>query len=280
MKIVNVIAVLLITAAVVLGCSKSAPNRGIIALTPSLADAVWALDAESDYPLIGVSPFTTDKRAADLPKIQNIGSVETISSLHPAIVLLHPSDQVLAEKLTRMRVSVMMHAMDTIEDIEKTLRDLGQFMNRSDLAEDVIGRMNSEIKQARAAFYREKTPEILVVIDRLDMRFQQLYIAQKPSYLAELVEGCGFQPLHLNDDSWSRIEAEKLIQRNPEYIVFFARSADDAGEIRKAFIKNYPMISAVLLDHLFVYDDPDITVPGPDIGKRQLDLCHFLRESN
>lgn len=269
---------LLLSVILCLGCGCKPPQKnGIIALTPSLADAVWALNVDEMYPMIGVSPFATDKRAQKLPKVSNVGSVETIVSMHPALVLMHPSDDALAQKLSQMHIDVMMHGMDTFEDIKLTLQELGKRLEKPENAVDAIDEMQQLLDLNAKKYANPNPPEILLIIDRLDMRFQQLYLANAETYLAELVRGCGMNPLSYGPGLWVRIEAEKLIELNPKNILFFARSVEDAVAVKSIFSNNYPTLNAVQNHHLIVYEAPDITVPGPGVVKQQARLCEQLK---
>ncbi len=263
------------------GCSqKAGQTGGIIALTPSLAEAVWAMESENEHLLKATSPFTTDARADGMVRIQNVGALETIVSMRPELVLLHPSDAQLGDKLAAMGIPVMSHAMDTVADTESVMKELGQRLHREEAAARTIRTMHDELDANARRYFRDKKDRILIVVDRLDARMQQLYVARKPAFLADLVEGCGFDVIASGEDSWSRIGAEKLIESDPESILFLARSPEDARDVEKSFRETYSGLTAVRKDRFYVYDDPDITVPGPGMGKRQAKLCAFLEKHN
>ena len=255
------------------GCSQPKDPKGIVAMTPSLSEAVWEIAPEK---LIATSPYTTDPRAENLIRVQSTGSLETIVSLHPELVLLHSSDQALGDKLRTMGIATMTHDMDTIEDVRATVADLGKFLHLDDRAADIQKRLTSDLRENAARWHRENPTPILVIVDRLDMRMMQFYTAHAPTYIAELVSGCGFAPIAVGSRPWSRIEAEKLIQIDPPTIVFLARSREDADEVRKQFIQSYPQLHAVRSGRVLFYGNPDITVPGPEMGKRQRVLCEAL----
>lgn len=258
------------------GChhEKRTEPYGIVAMTPSLSEVVWAIDPDK---LIATSPFTTDKRAEGLIRVQNEGSLETIVSLNPAIVLLHASDIQLADKLETMHISTLRHAMDTIEEIDETLDDIGKILKNKEKSDEVKANMHRQLAENRRRYAQSKPSEILIIVDRLDARMMQFYLSQNTSYIATLVGGCGFKTIALNDENWLRIESETLIQRDPEAILFLTRSPEDAREVRNQFERQYALLSAVKRDRVIYYDKPEITVPGPEIGSRQTTLCESLR---
>ncbi len=268
---------ILVTSLTLLSCSpKNDRKHGVIALTPSLAEVVLALEDQSSSSLIAVSPWTVDDRVAALPKLDPASSLERIVDMRPALVLLHPSDQILHAKLEKLHVPVMAFSMDTIEEINRSISEIGQALDRSEISKTLVGSLKQTLLDNASRFKTDAQIPALVVIDRLDTRYQQLYIAQSPAYLASLVRGCGFEPLMVSSQKWARIDAETLIRLNPRFILFFARGPEDAESLRKQFASVYPMLDAVKNEAFLVYDNPDITVPGPEIGKRQAELCYEM----
>lgn len=271
------LAILLLLFSLILGChGKTEQRHGIIALTPAQADAVWAFGVEDSHPIIGISPYATDKRAENIPKIANAGSVETIVSMHPELVLMHPSDEQLSQKLETMHIKTMMHGMDTFSQIHHAIRELGQYFHDEQKAEDIISHIQNIMQDNARQYARTNPAPILIVIDRLDMRLQQLYLAGSETYLADLVRGCGMEPIVYGKDLWVRIESEKLIELNPAHILFLARSPEDATEIETLFKQYYPMLNAVQNNHLYIYHNPDISVPGPSVVELQKTLCDLF----
>lgn len=261
--------------------SMHAP-KPIIALTPSLTETLWALDIEhSDYKLVATSPFTNDARADSLIRLQSAGSLEQIVALKPALVLLHPADSRLKEQLEAMHIPTLSHAMDTIEDIESAIINIGKQINKRTQAHELLEQIHSDLK-ANAIHYRktETHPGILIIVDRLDARMLQFYTAQSPAYLADLVRGCGYEVIQASQNPWARVSAEQLIELNPTSILFLAHDSDDAQQIASEMRKLYPTLHAVAHDKLFVYDDSDLSVPGPDIAHSQSKLCAWLHKND
>ena len=113
---------------------------------------------------------------------------------------------------------------------------------------------------------------------------QQFYIATEPTYIAEIVKGCGFDITAPNDraedSGWSRISSETLIDLKPSSILYLAKDSKDAEEVTQHFKQNYTMMDAIKNNSFFVYDDPHITIPGPFIFKEQEKICELLRHND
>ena len=258
------------------------PSKGIAALMPSLADAVDAFGSSGaldDHPLVAVSKYADAERYSGIRRLDSAGSLETLADMRPELVLLHSSDALLAEKLKRLGIHVLMHDMDTVEDIEATVRDIGSFLDRRELAAQINAQMRDKLAANRSIYRESKSqrPQTLLIVDRLDARMQQFYITQQPSYLAGLFEGCGVDVIAAGDNAWGRMDAEALICLNPGMIAFLARDEADGKTVRSAFEEIYAELDAVKSQMLYIYANPELTVPGPDIGIKQEKLCKSLQ---
>ena len=259
---------------ILLGCHQKEPG-GIVAMTPALAECVWAIDPGPNHPLVAVNDYTQDDRADGLVKLPREGSVERIVAMRPEVVLLQRGDELLAEKLQKMHVPTRIFPMDTVEDVENTLLKLGQQFDCEDNARDKIQSIHDKLAENAKKYHIGKTQRTLIIIDRMDPRLRSFYIAQPSSFIAQLAAGCGFDaiPFRENTRAWSPLDAEQLIELNPDNIIFLAYSPQDAREIDKLFRETYSELDAVRYNHLLVYDDPSISVPSPDMGIRQEKLC-------
>ena len=259
----------------IVGCDKHNSGGGIIAMTPALAECVWAVDPGPEHPLIAVNDYTKDSRADGLVKLSREGSIERIVSMHPETVLLQRGDELLAEKLQKMQVPTRIFPMDTVEDVENTLLNLGQMFKCEKNAQHQIQAIRDKLAENSKKYNIGQTKRTLIIIDRVDMHLHSFYIAEPSSYISQLAAGCGIETIRYRDreSAWSMLDAETLIDMNPEYIIFLAYSPQDAREIDKSFREIYSELNAVRNNHLLVYDDPAITIPGPDMGIQQEKLC-------
>ena len=126
----------------------------------------------------------------------------------------------------------------------------------------------------------KRDDHLLIIVDKLDAKMQQFYIANSPSYLADIGHDCGFEivtPKQADDSGWTRISSETLIKLNPNNILYLAKTPEDAAEVKQSFKQNYPMLDAVKYDRLYVYDDPQITIPGLSVFNNETKLCEFLK---
>ena len=248
--------------------------RGVVAMSPALTEIVLELGAGDA--LLGTSPYTTDVRASGVRRIDSQGSLETIVSLKPSKVLMHPTERALSEKLEMLGISTLMLRVDTVPDVEASVMEAGRALGRGEEASRLVAGMRESMAANRAEFGKVSRGRALIIVDRLDARVQQFYIAQAPSYLAEVIAGCGFEVISTRGGSWVRIDAEKLIELGPEVIVYFVHDAGEKGEILQMFRKYYSSLGAVRGDRVLVYGNPSVLVPGPLLGRKQREVCEAL----
>lgn len=256
------------------GCGKPrAPEGdGIAAMTPALTEIVLELGLGGK--LRATSPYTADPRAKDAVRVQSSGALEIITALRPKLVLTQGSETLLPQRLRKLNIDTKVLPMTTIGDIENAVREVGAATQTEAKAKKLIETLRGDLAKNKAKYDNlSPRPKVLIIVDRLDMRMQQFYIAQRPAFLADLFEGCGMSVISGGDGPWARIDAEKLYQLNPEYIAFLERAPESAAEAKKSFAARFSGLQAVRHDQLIVYDNAAITVPGPNIGKRQTDLC-------
>lgn len=268
------------------GCNRTPQSntKRVITLTPSLTETVCQFQNHASCQIIATDKYSNDSCVQGLPKLETDGSIESIIALKPDLVLMHSSQSILAQKLIKLNIDVGMYDMDTLPKIKQAWIEIAQKLGVPQES-DILLKTVSEQRSVTIEHYmrpQESSPEILIIVDRLDARMQQFYTATPPAYLADIVKDCGFSILTTPQDSasgWTRIESETLILLNPPDILYLARNSDEARNFKDQFMKQYSMLDAVKKNHLFVYDDPQITIPSPNLFTQQSKLCQFLRPS-
>lgn len=262
-----------------MGCSKSEPNKrfGVVAMTPALTEIV--LDLDNAPQLLATSPFTTDPRAKNAIRIPQNGSLEILTALKPAVVFMQSSDTIQAEKLQAIHIDARILPMTSMSDIKNAMQTIGNAIATPQKTQTLIEEFESDRAKNKAEFDTfPSKPTFLLVIDRLDSRLQQFYIAQHDAFLVDVFEGCGVTVVSSDSDPWKRIDAETLYKLNPQFIAYLAKTPAEASEVHQLFFSRFSGLDAVKNDRLFLYDDPDITIPGSGIGKRQRKLCLKIHE--
>lgn len=266
-----------------MGCnqSPSASPNGIVALSPALTEVVLELSPEK---LAATSYYTTDARAASVLHLNQDGNLETIISLRPALVLGQPYDALLLEKLEKNHIKTSVHALDSLNDIEQASIQIADLLGERAKAEQLMKKFRSQLDENRAKFARNPPPlRALLIVDTLDARMMQFYIAARSTFMAELAQGCGLEIIDDSSAPWARIDAEALMRLNPDAIIYFAYQKSDADAFAAQFAQRYPQLDAVKNQKIMVYLSPEFVIPGPGAAQRQNEFCRqiddFFRQS-
>ncbi len=248
----------------------------LVALTPSLASSVFAVDPQAN--LVAASVYTTWPEAAALvATLPMPASLERIVRLQPDLVLLHPSDLQLKGKLEKLHIPTLTHEMDTLADIETTLIDIGQTIGKAEAGVKAAEHLKQALDDALPQDLPQERISFLFIIDVLDARMQQLYIAQNHAFLAELSARCGGDALSTGTSNWAQISAETLIRLNPENIIFLTPGVDSPEKRSTRFEMMYPNIKAVQTHHIVFLSDPALSVPDTRLPHTQSILCDAIQ---
>ena len=251
----------------------------VVALTPSLASALYAVDPEAN--LVATSKYTRYPEAAlKYATLPPQTALEQIVALQPDLVLLHPSDTQTAEKLLRLGIDTRAYGMDTLAGIETAILGIGDALKRPEAARLAADILKANLQNAESIYFQYKNltpPHVLIVIDSLDMRAQRIFIAQRDAFLADLARGCGVDVIQIDTpEDWVQIGAESLLTLDPPNVLILGHSFDDATQKRTTFETVYPTLSAVQNGRVVALDDPDLSVPDMRLTKTLHTLCTAL----
>ena len=203
--------------------------RSIVSLSPNLTEILFDLGLGEQ--IVGVTIHCTQPPAAETK--EKIGdflnpNLEKIVSLDPDLIVAEhwPSSRTVPQ-LKKFGL----HVFETIspkslQEISQTIREIGQIVNRSERAEDLVGEMQSRFQliQERSQKLSHR-PSVYVEIDLPS------WTIGKNSFITEALEVCGFRNL-FDDMGRPALEVSKevIVSRNPDVILSFTVSA---AEIRR-----------------------------------------------
>ena len=244
-------------------CAPRSPIQrtgGVVTLVPSFADDCYAVGAGQE--LAAVSAFTDDPRAAFLPRVADVSSVdaEAIVALRPRLVLGIPSQARFTEPLRRTGLRVVLLPDDTYESIFVNLRAIGALTGHA-----TRGSAVAELLRARTAVLHRRVarfrwhPRVFVVLDGAP-----IWTAGSSSYIAELVALAGGRnaanDLHA---AYGQYSAEALLAHQPDVLV-----ADRAARLT-AILGREPWRSlhAVMRHRVYEIDSDLLERPGPQYNE-------------
>ena len=263
------------------GCSSrpatspvdSTGTHRIISLVPAATEMLFAIGAGPD--VVGVSSFDRfPAEVADLPKVGALvdPDFERIVTLQPTLVVVYGSQDDLMARLDRASVATFryQHAVeDSLADIPRTLRALGQRVGRGAEAEDVAVGIERDLDDVRARVADRPKPSTALVFGREPGALRGLYVSGGAGFLHDVLDAAGGRNV-FNDVKRESLQAsaETMLARQPEVIIELRTSATTAERLgaERDVWRRLSALPAVRNDRVYILTDPALSIPGPRIA--------------
>jgi iron complex transport system substrate-binding protein len=228
---------------------------GIVTLVPSFADDCYAIGAGGR--LAGVSAYTDDSRARNLPRVADAQSidVETIVTLRPSVVIGIPAQARLVEPLRRAGLRVVLLPDDAYDSIFSDIRTIGALAGRDVEAAAVVRRLQAQTAelQRRTAAYRRR-PSVFVVLSSAP-----IWTAGSTSYIAALIAHAGGRDAAAMSAPYGEYSGEALLAQQPDVIV-----ADRSAQLPSLLTREpWRSLRAVARHRVYDVDSDLLERPGP-----------------
>jgi iron complex transport system substrate-binding protein len=233
------------------------PHR-IISLTPSVADALYALGAESD--VVGVSDYTKyPPQARQKPSIgQPLNpSLETIVSLHPDLVIasadLAPQN---LKGFERIGIPVFLVKPIGIEGIYSSLLDMGKALNREAASEELVFRLSSRVEAVRARVRGKQRVRVFMLLWA-----DPILTVGKAAFITDLIAAAGGDSITGNlPHEYPKISFETVVAMAPESLVLVRASSMSVENLaQRAGWDSLPAIR----NRSVYYVDDRLNLPSP-----------------
>jgi iron complex transport system substrate-binding protein len=243
------------------------PER-IVSLAPSNTEIVCVLDACDR--LVGVTDFDDyPPEVADVPEVvlNAVVDVELVVEADPDLILaagneLTPS--AVITELADLRYPVIVLYPETVDAILENIELVGQAINTTAAAEEVVADMEYRIDVVRHAVPSAGIPRVFYEVGLFE---GAIYTAGESSFLASLVQMAGGSPI-TGDPLTTAIALEDLVAADPEVILLGDAAYDPSitPESVAARPGGWAEMTAVATGRIDVMEeDPVITRPGPRI---------------
>ncbi|HXQ98470.1 MAG TPA: cobalamin-binding protein [Candidatus Limnocylindrales bacterium] len=195
------------------------PVRRIVSLAPNVTEMIYALGAESR--LVG------DSDACDYPpdaqKKTKVGgpftpNLEQIVALKPDLVLIAANSgnrRETADALDLLHIPTYATNAFTIEDILKSIVDLGDVIGATEQARTVTASMRAKMDQLRTKLADTKPAHVLFVIWQ-----EPLISIGRNTFLADALRLAGAESIIDTRQDWPHVNMEEVVHLQPEYLVF------------------------------------------------------------
>lgn len=256
------------------------PNR-IISLTPATTEILFALGLDDE--IIAVSSYCTwPLRAREKTRIGSFSNpnIEKIITLKPDLVLVTGMEQEhLAPILSSLGIKYISVDPKNIDELMDSIKKIGAITGKSDEAQIV----NKKIKDALTKIERSisrigvsQRPKIY-----MEIWYDPIMSPGRGSFVDDMIRRSG--GINITSDlrrSYSRIDPEEIIFRNPDKIILTYMKSD--AWVNENFSKRtgWKGMKAVRDGNIYAGIDPDIILrPGPRVAQGLMELHERFYEN-
>jgi iron complex transport system substrate-binding protein len=253
---------------------SSKPSK-IVSLTPASTEILFAIGAGprvaattdfDDYPPEALSlPHVASYTSVDVEKIVGLGTDLVIAGGNN----FNPPDSIA--KLRSLHIPVLVTYAANVAGVLKDIQLVGQATGDADAANALATTMGAQFDAVRAVTSTLPHPKVFYELDATST----IYTATDASFLQEMIQIAGGDPVTTGSTTNSAISLEKLVTANPDLILL----GDAAYGVTAAQVKARPgwgTIKAVISGSIVGVDDIVISRPGPRLVLGLLDLLRAI----
>jgi len=258
---------------------KTFPARRVVSLAASTTELLFALGAGDS--VVGVDLYSDYPEAARaVPRVGNElnPSVEKIVALRPDVVLTETTanEQGTAEQLERLGIPVFVARVQSLADLDISIRDVGKLVGRNEQAEHLVRDLHARFDDVRKrAAGLPRVPTLLVVWS------DPLFVVGKKTFTSELVALAGGESI--SDDAgegFPKYSLERVLRHAPEVIIVGSHKNDGQGPDPIGYWKRWPDLPAVKGERVVGVDGDLLFRPGPrlaDGAARLFEVIHAAK---
>ncbi len=229
-----------------------------VSLAPNLTEIAFAVGAGDK--LIGVTSYCNYPSEAQ--QIRRVGdtlnpNIETIIALKPQIVLVSTASQIetFTKTLEDQNIAVFVTNPNSLDDIYKTIRQIGGIFNANEKANQTIDELKRRAANVEAKNATRKDVKVFLQISK-----EPLFTVGKQSFLTDLINRAGGISVTATvETAYPKISKETALALNPDAIIL--SDSEDNREPNDIFINS----SAVKNGRVFRVNADLISRPSPRI---------------
>jgi iron complex transport system substrate-binding protein len=250
------------------------PEMRIVSLTPATTEILFELGLDKE--IVGVSSYCTwPDKAVDKEKVGSFSNpnIEKIIMLKPDLVILTGMEQeYIKDILSRLKIKYINVDPANLGELIFSIEKLGNATGTNPKAKmlaDSIRSVISRLKRFNCNIPRSVKPKIY-----MEIWHDPIMCPGKNSFVDDMIETAG--GINITADlnrSYSRIDPEQVILRDPDIIILTYMKQDDW--VGKTFVKRlgWEDVSAIKKRRIYADINPDIILrPGPRVVKGLLEL--------
>lgn len=238
------------------------PQR-IVSLTPAATETLFALGLGDRIAGKGEDVFLYPPQAGSIPDVATFDGVdiEKIVSMEPDVVFAGGNFFTPPDAIERMRdlgLPVVVLYAASVDDVYGDIELIGRASGRSAQATDIAARIRSEFDAVEAAVAGLARPRIFYELDATGA----IYGPADDSFLAEMIQIAGGDPITTGAPDKYEISIERLIQADPE-LILLADAPFGVTVDQVVARPGWDVMTAVREGQIRPIDDQTVTRPGP-----------------
>ena len=243
--------------------SCPAPPRRIVSLAPSITETLFALNLDSA--VVGVTDFCDYPPAA--VRKHRVGGItnpnlEEITSLRPDLVVMTVSGNAQSDfdKLTSLGMKVFVSDPKTVDDIFRSIRDLGTLCGRDSIAGAMVDSLQERERQLIRTAAALPRKSVLLLLS-----LRPLIAVGNGTFIDELLTLANAANVtHDTPTAYPLLSREEIIRLQPDVLIGTKEIAHSTADL----LTEYPewnTLAALRDGHVALIDADLISRPGPRI---------------
>jgi iron complex transport system substrate-binding protein len=235
----------------------------ILSLTPATTEILFARGVGDRIAGKGQDFFLYPPEAEAIPDVATFDAVdiEKVVALEPDIVFaggnfFTPPDAI--ERMRELGLPVVVLYAPTVDAVFEDIELIGRASGRSAEASAIIERMRSEFDAVEAAVAGLPRLRLFYELDATGA----IYGPADNSFLAEMIELAGADPITTGSPDKFDISIERLIEQDPE-LILLADAPFGVTIEQVAARPGWNVMTAVKQGQIRPIDDQTVTRPGP-----------------
>jgi len=219
---------------VFLTISLNAKDR-IITLSPAINEIIYALGIGNQ--VVGNTQYCLfPKETLSVPKVGGYfsTSLEKILALNPTIVIMQKNNYKLQLQLNRLHIKTKMIQIDTLDNIKKSILELGNLFKQKKSAQKIVKSINSSLEAIKNIVSNKR---ILIVFGHNISLSKNIFVAGQNLYFNQIIRESGnINALESKRKGQPILNMENIIATNPDIVILLAYSLKEKGLTRKQLI--------------------------------------------
>ena len=256
----------------------------IVSLLPSVTEIIYALNAQDK--LIGVTSYCQYPPEAQKKRI--VGGLldanyEILYDLNPDLVILEVNSSQANDTIKKMGIETLLMETRSIPEILRSITMLGSLLGREKEGRAIVQDLESTIQTIQTKTANLKKPKVLITYLRPigEGTIRDVFVAGNFTYFEDLINITGGENAYRGSQQITSpvLSAEGILRLNPDIIIELMSNTLEAKyspEIIKKDWDMLPQLDAYQNKHIYILQQPYISIPGPRLGRALLDIAAII----